>query len=66
VQVVPALAAIGLRVLQPQQPLSGQLGKDLIGEPAILLPLLGVGGELPFDEAPGGGPQLLVLVGEGR
>jgi hypothetical protein len=65
VQVVAALAAVALRVLEPQQPLRGELRKDLVGKPALLLPLLGVRRELALDEAAGGGPQLLVLLAEG-
>ncbi len=64
-QVVAALPAVGLGVLQPEQTLGGQFGEDLVGEPAIVLPLLGVWGELAFDEPAGRLSQLLVLVGEG-
>ncbi len=51
VQVVAALPAVGLGVLQPEQALRGQLRKDLVGEPALVLPLLRVRRELALDEA---------------
>src|SRR5271166_1736851 len=66
VQVVAALPAVGLRVLQPQQPLGGHLSEYLVGEPALLLPALGVRRELALDEAADRLSQFLVLVGEGR
>jgi len=66
VQVVAALPAQLLRVLQAEQALSRELAEDLIGKPALLLPLLGVRGELAFDEAARGCAQLFVLVGERR
>ncbi len=66
VQVVAALPAVLDRVLQPEQALGRELSEHLIGEPLLLLPLLGVGGQLAFDEAAGGFPQLLVLLCERR
>jgi hypothetical protein len=66
VQVVAALAAVALGVLQPEQALRGELLEGLVSEPVLVLPALGVGAQLAFDEAARGGAQLLVLVGEGR
>ena len=66
VQVVAALTAVLLGVLQPEQPLGGQLREHLVGEPPLLLPLLGMWRELPLDEAARRLSQLVVLVGEWR
>src|SRR5205807_10554763 len=65
-QVVAAMAAVLGWVLQPEQPLGGQLGKDIIREPLLLLPLLRVRGELALEEAPYRRAQLLVFLAEGR
>src|SRR6202035_3519048 len=65
VQVVAALPPVLEGVLEPEQALGGELSEHLVGEPVVLLPLLGVGRQLAFYEAAGGGPQLLVLLGEG-
>ena len=43
-----------------------ELSEDIVGEPAFLLPLLRIRGQLTLDEPAGGGTQLLVLGGEGR
>jgi hypothetical protein len=51
VQVVAALAAELDGVLQAEQALLGELSKDLIGEPPLLLPLLRVRRQLALDEA---------------
>ena len=64
VQVVAALAAVGLRVLQPEQALRGELREHLVGEPALVLPLLRVRRQLALDEAADRLSQLFVLVGE--
>jgi len=61
VEVVAALAAVALRVLQTQQSLRGELWEDLVGEPALLLPLLRVRRELALNEAADGPSQLFVL-----
>ena len=66
VQVVAALAAVLLGVLQAEEADPRQLGEDLVGEPARLLPLGGVRAQLVGDEAPDRLAQRLVLVGEGR
>jgi Arc/MetJ family transcription regulator len=65
VQVVAALSAVLVRVLQPEQPLRGELAEQLVGEPAVVLPLLRVWRELALDEAADRLSQLFVLVGEG-
>src|SRR5204863_3050919 len=66
VQVVAALPAVLDRVLEPEQALGGELGEDLVGEPALLLPLRRVRRELAVDESAHGLAQLFVLVGKGR
>src|SRR5205807_735524 len=60
------LAAVLLRVLQAEVAVLGELGEDLVVEPARLLPLLGVRAQLLVDEAPQRLAELLVLLGEGR
>src|SRR5207248_2278523 len=64
VHVVAALAAVLLRVLQPEEPDGGQLLEDLVREPALVLPLLGMGAELRRHEPPHALSELLVLVRE--
>ena len=66
VQVVAALAAVLLGVLQAEEADARQPAEDLVGEPARLLPLGGVRAQLLGDEAPDRLAQRLVLVGEGR
>ena len=66
VHVVAALAAVLLRVLQPQEPGGRQLVEHLVGKPARVLPLGGVGAQLLGHEAADGLAQVLVLLGEGR
>ena len=66
VQVVAALPAVLLGVLQAEEADGRELGEDLVGEPARLLPLGRVGTKLVGDEAPDRVAQRLVLVGEGR
>jgi hypothetical protein len=51
VEVVTTLAPVLGRVLQAEQALRGELRKDLVGEPTVLLPLLGVRGQLAIEEA---------------
>ena len=63
-QVVAALPAVALLVLQAQQPLGGHLRKDVVREPAVLLPLRRVWCQLSLDEAASRLAQLLVLIGE--
>src|SRR6202023_2130300 len=65
VQVVAALPAVLLRVLEAEKAVCRKLRKDLVGEPFIALPLLRMGRQLALDEAPDRLAQLLVLVGEG-
>ncbi len=65
VQVVAALSAVLLGVLQPEQTLCGELSEQLVGKPLLVLPLLRVRRELALDEAAGRSPELLVLLGEG-
>src|SRR6202007_1513019 len=50
VQIVAALPAQLGRVLQAEQALRGELSKDLVGEPPLVLPSLGVRRELAVDE----------------
>ena len=66
VEVVAALPAVLLGVLQAEEAHRRELGEDLVGEPARLLPLGRVGAKLVGDEAPDRVAQRLVLVGEGR
>ena len=66
VQVVAALPAVLLGVLQAEEADGREPGEDLVGEPARLLPLRRVGAQLVGDEAPDRLAQRLVLVGEGR
>ena len=65
-QVIPALAAVLLGVLQPEEADSRQLVEHLVREPALVLPLLGVGPQLVGHEPPYGLPKLLVLLAERR
>ncbi len=51
VQVVAALAAELGRVLQAEQALRSELREDLVREPARVLPLLRVRGELAVEKA---------------
>ena len=51
VQVVAALPAVLGGVLQAEQSLRGELREDLVGKPAVALPLLRVGGQLALEEA---------------
>ena len=65
-EVVAALAAVLLGVLQPEEPLRGQLGKTSLGNQRSSSHSRGVGRQLALDEAPDRRAQVLVLVGEGR
>ena len=64
VQIVAALATQLGRVLKAEQALRRELWENLIGEPALGLPLLRVRSQLAVEEAANGLPQLFVLLGE--
>src|SRR5207248_708122 len=64
VQVVAALTAVLLGVLESEVAVRGELVEDLVGEPALVLPLLRVRRELALDEAPRLHPEVLVLLRE--
>ena len=66
VHVVAALAAQLLGVLQAEEADLGQLREHLVGKPARVLPLGGVGAQLVGHEPPHRLAQLRVLFGEGR
>src|SRR5262245_3039883 len=66
VQVSPALAAVGLRKLQPKEAELGAAPVALVGELPRGLPLIDVGRDLGGDEAGNGCAQLLVLLAKGR
>ena len=62
--MVGAHAAVGLVVLEPEEPDGGQLGEELVGgEGAGRLPLVDVGLDLPLEEVPQRLAEQLVLVG---
>src|SRR5690606_20388888 len=66
VDVVAALAAVLLRVLEAEVAELGAAAEDVVGKPALLLPLGGVGAELVRDEAADRLAELLVLLRERR
>jgi hypothetical protein len=53
-------------VLEAEVALRGERAEHLVGEPARVLPRLGVRRELGLDEAPDDLPERLVLLGERR
>ena len=59
-----AHAAVGLVVLEPEEPDGGQLGEEVVGgEGAGRLPLVDVRLDLPLEEVPERLAEQLVLVG---
>jgi hypothetical protein len=66
VEVVAALAAQLLRVLEAEEAELPAAGVELAGELARVLPFVDVRRDLALDEAGDGLAQLLVLRAEGR
>ncbi len=62
VQVVAALTAQLGGILQTDRPLCGELWENLVGKPALGLPLLRMRCEFAVQEAANGLAQLFVLV----
>jgi hypothetical protein len=63
-EVVAALPAVGLRVLQPEEAELGGALEDRVGKPARPLPLARVGTQLRLREAADRLAELSMLVGE--